>query len=60
MAHDVTLTRQAVSQHLQMLENAGLVVSYREGRYKYHRIDTAPLVEITKRWQQPSSPRSNA
>ena len=40
------LTRQAVSQHLDVLEAAGLVSTRRDGRYKFHHLDTAPLDEI--------------
>ena len=45
-----TVTRQAVSQHLEVLEAAGLVHSERRGRYKFHRIDTRPLAQIAQRW----------
>lgn len=48
--HGLTPTRQAVSQHLEALESAGLVCSERRGRYKFHTIDTAPLAVITDRW----------
>jgi DNA-binding transcriptional ArsR family regulator len=50
MKHNLSLTRQAISQHLEVLEEAGLVSSRREGRYKYHFLDTAPLMAIVKRW----------
>ena len=43
-------SRQAVSQHLGVLEDAGLVITRREGRYKFHYLDTSPLREINKRW----------
>ena len=43
-------SRQAVSQHLEVLEEAGLVRSRREGRYKFHDLDTAPLKAIAQRW----------
>ncbi len=48
--HDIDLTRQAVSQHLQILESAGLVRSRRVSRYKFHTIDTAPLHAAMSRW----------
>jgi DNA-binding transcriptional ArsR family regulator len=48
--HDLTPTRQAISQHLDVLESAGLVTSRRQGRYKYHTADTSPLRAITERW----------
>jgi DNA-binding transcriptional ArsR family regulator len=43
-------SRQAVSQHLAVLEEAGLVRTRREGRYKFHHLDTAPLRSIVERW----------
>lgn len=48
--HGVTPSRQAVSQHLDVLESAGLVHSERRGRYKFHTLDTRPLAQITARW----------
>ena len=51
--HGLTLTRQAISQHLDVLEAAGLVRTRREGRCKYHDLDTTPLNVITTRWLKP-------
>jgi DNA-binding transcriptional ArsR family regulator len=48
--HQLALTRQAISQHLDVLEAAGLVKSRREGRYKFHDLETAPLATLTDRW----------
>src|SRR3954454_9622655 len=48
--HGLSSTRQAVSQHLEVLEAAGLVRSRREGRYKFHDLDTSPLKAIVERW----------
>jgi DNA-binding transcriptional ArsR family regulator len=48
--HGYASTRQAISQHIDVLESAGLVRTRREGRYKFHHINTAPLREITQRW----------
>ena len=50
MKHQVTLSRQAISQHLDQLEEAGLVRTRREGRYKFHTIDTGPLEAAVARW----------
>jgi DNA-binding transcriptional ArsR family regulator len=50
MKHGLDLTRQAVSQHLAVLEAAGLVVAQREGRYKFHHLDVRPLAAIVERW----------
>ena len=48
--HDVAITRQAISQHLNVLEVAGLVVTERRGRAKFHYFNRAPLGEIARRW----------
>jgi DNA-binding transcriptional ArsR family regulator len=48
--HGLGSTRQAISQHLDVLEAAGLVRTRREGRYKFHVLDTSPLQEISDRW----------
>ncbi len=53
MKHQIGLTRQAISQHLDILEAVGLVTTKREGRYKFHYLHTAPLQEITNRWLKP-------
>jgi DNA-binding transcriptional ArsR family regulator len=50
--HGLGSTRQAVSQHLDVLEEAGLVRTRRAGRYKFHDLDTTPLREIGDRWPQ--------
>ncbi len=50
MKHGVGSTRQAISQHLDVLEEAGLVTTRRDGRYKFHFIDTSPLRYIVDRW----------
>jgi DNA-binding transcriptional ArsR family regulator len=48
--HGLGSTRQAVSQHLDVLEAAGLVRTRREGRYRFLDLDTTPLKAITDRW----------
>lgn len=53
LEHGLSPTRQAVSQHLAVLEEAGLVRVRREGRYKFHDLDTRPLREIARRWPVP-------
>jgi DNA-binding transcriptional ArsR family regulator len=50
MKHQLGSTRQAISQHLAVLEDAGLLETRREGRFKFHFIITAPLREIADRW----------
>lgn len=43
-------SRQAISQHLGVLEAAGLVQTRREGRYKFHYLNTEPIRPIVARW----------
>jgi DNA-binding transcriptional ArsR family regulator len=50
MKHGLGSTRQAVSQHLAVLEDAGLISTERQGRYKLHHLNTRPLGEIQRRW----------
>jgi DNA-binding transcriptional ArsR family regulator len=52
--HGLGSTRQAISQHVDVLESAGLVKTKREGRYKFHHLDTAPLRQIAERWPIPN------
>ena len=44
------MTRQAVSKHLAILEEAHLVVSVKKGREKLHYINPVPIHEIGERW----------
>jgi DNA-binding transcriptional ArsR family regulator len=53
MKHGISSSRQAISQHLDVLEAAGLVVSRREGRTKLHWFDGEPLRQIFERWPIP-------
>ncbi|WP_395726810.1 ArsR/SmtB family transcription factor [Nakamurella sp.] len=50
MRHEIGSSRQAISQHLALLEQAGLVRTERAGRTKLHHLTTAPLGEIARRW----------
>ena len=51
--HGLASSRQAISQHLDVLEAAGLVTTRRDGRYKFHDLDTAPLRQAVARWLSP-------
>ena len=53
LAGHFPVTRSAISQHLGVLEDAGLVRTERSGRYKFHHLDTTPLHEIAERWPLP-------
>ena len=44
------MTRQAVTQHLGVLETANLVATVRRGRQKLHFLNPVPLQEIYERW----------
>ena len=44
------MTRQAVTQHLQQLEEANLVAIVWRGREKLHYLNPVPLHEIYARW----------
>ena len=48
--HGLASTRQAISQHLAVLEAAGLIRTRRDGRYKLHSITPEPLRQIGRRW----------
>ena len=54
MKHGINSSRQAISQHLDILEAAGLIRTRRAGRSKLHWFVGEPLREIGERW--PSSP----
>ncbi|MFJ9365895.1 ArsR/SmtB family transcription factor [Nocardia sp. NPDC101769] len=43
-------TRQAVSRHSAVLEEAGLIETQKQGRYKFHYLDTTPLAAVLERW----------
>ena len=51
--HQLGSSRQAISQHLDVLEDAGLIETRKEGRYKFHDLDTGPLERIADRWLDP-------
>ena len=44
------MTRQAVTQHLEVLEAANLVTTVWRGREKLHYLNPVPLQEIYERW----------
>ncbi len=50
--HRLSSSRQAISQHLEVLEAAGLVETERHGRCKFHHLDPQPLERIVDRWLQ--------
>jgi DNA-binding transcriptional ArsR family regulator len=44
------MTRQAVTKHLAILENANLIAVQRQGREKLHFINPVPINDIAERW----------
>lgn len=50
LCEHLDMTRQAVSKHLAILENANLVVTVRRGREKLHYLNPVPIHEIYARW----------
>ncbi|MGD0521065.1 MAG: helix-turn-helix transcriptional regulator [Terracidiphilus sp.] len=44
------MTRQAVTRHLKLLEEATLVVTIWRGREKWHYLNPMPIHEIAERW----------
>jgi DNA-binding transcriptional ArsR family regulator len=45
-----SMTRQAVTKHLGILEKANLVVTEKRGREKLHYLNPVPINEIAERW----------
>jgi DNA-binding transcriptional ArsR family regulator len=50
LCEHMEMTRQAVTQHLQLLEDANLVAVVWQGREKLHYLNPVPLHEIHTRW----------
>ncbi|HXI49365.1 MAG TPA: metalloregulator ArsR/SmtB family transcription factor [Steroidobacteraceae bacterium] len=50
LCEHLNMTRQGVTQHLDLLEAANLVASVRRGREKLHFLNPVPLQEIYERW----------
>lgn len=50
LCEHLDMTRQGVTQHLDILEAANLVASVRRGREKLHFLNPVPLQEIYERW----------
>ena len=50
LCEHLRMTRQGVTQHLALLEEANLVATVRRGREKLHFLNPVPLQEIYDRW----------
>jgi DNA-binding transcriptional ArsR family regulator len=44
------ITRPAVSRHLRVLRDAGLVIASERGREWHYRLNAAPLQELREQW----------
>src|SRR3954471_1895062 len=50
LAARLDMTRQAVSQHLAILEAANLIATVKRGREKLHYLNPVPIHEVHARW----------
>ena len=50
MCAGLNMTRQAVTKHLVILEEANLVVTEKRGREKLHYLNPVPIHDIAERW----------
>jgi DNA-binding transcriptional ArsR family regulator len=50
LCRHLEMTRQAVTKHLKVLEDASLVVPLWRGREKLHYLNPVPIHEIAERW----------
>src|SRR5699024_12491853 len=50
MKHKLTISRQGISKHLSVLEDAGLVMSKRKGKYRVLMFNIEPLKKLVKGW----------
>ena len=46
----LAMTRQAVTKHLGILEEANLVTTFKHGREKLHYLNPVPIHQIGERW----------
>lgn len=53
LCEGMPMTRQGVTRHIDVLEEAGLVVTRRQGREKLHYLNPVPIHEIADRWIRP-------
>lgn len=50
LCEGLDMSRQAVSKHLAILEEANLVAAVKRGREKLHFLNPVPIFEIADRW----------
>jgi len=54
------MSRFGVMKHLKVLEDANLIVTRKDGRFKYHYLNALPLQEVADRWIEPLVQRPTA
>jgi DNA-binding transcriptional ArsR family regulator len=50
LCEGLDMTRQAVTKHLVILEEANLVATLKRGREKLHFLNPVPIHDIAERW----------
>jgi DNA-binding transcriptional ArsR family regulator len=50
LCENIEMSRQAVTKHLALLEDANLIVTMKRGREKLHYLNPMPIKEIYMRW----------
>ncbi|MFB4320804.1 metalloregulator ArsR/SmtB family transcription factor [Priestia sp. BR_2] len=50
MKHNLSISRQAIAKHLAALEDAGLVITKRKGKYRVIIFNNEPLKNLLKGW----------
>jgi DNA-binding transcriptional ArsR family regulator len=50
LSDELSMSRQAVSKHLSIMESANLISCVQDGRHKHHFLNPVPLQEIFERW----------
>jgi DNA-binding transcriptional ArsR family regulator len=53
IAAQFPISRIAVMRHLEVLSEAGLAVSRKRGRQRWHYLNTVPLQKLHRRWAEP-------
>jgi DNA-binding transcriptional ArsR family regulator len=53
LEEQLDMTRFGVMKHLKVLEDAHLIVTRRQGRFKHHYLNALPLQEMLDRWVAP-------
>src|SRR6516164_10396556 len=53
IAAQFPVSRIAVMRHLEVLSEAGLAVSRKRGRQRWHYLNTIPLQKLHRRWTEP-------